>query len=132
MSMFNKSKSDQLSSLMLRLGLAYVFLYAGIDAIIHPQVWIDFLPPIAFEYAPMKLVLDMFSISQILIALALLWRKTSFYGAAVSAVTLAGITISSLVMDLSSILIVFRDIGLFFAAAGLMFLELPAFLRRKN
>jgi hypothetical protein len=130
--MFTKSKSDQLTSLSLRLGLAFVFAYAGIDAIREPAVWAAFLPPIAFKYAPMKLVLDGFSFSQIILAAALLWRKSSFYAAAVSAATLAGITISSLIMDPSSILIVFRDIGLFFAAIALMFAEIPVWLTKKK
>ena len=130
--MLTKAKSEQLTRIMLRLGLAYVFAYAGIDAIREPNVWAGFLPPIAFKYAPMKLVLDGFSVSQLLLAAALLWNKTSFYAAAASAATLIGITVSSLIMDPSSILIVFRDIGLFFASVALMFADLPAFLIRKK
>ena len=130
--MLTKAKSDQLTRIMLRLGLAYIFLYAGIDAIREPNVWAGFLPPIAFKYAPMKLVLDSFSVSQLLLAAALLWNKTSFYAAAVSAATLIGITVSSLIMDPSSILIVFRDIGLVFASVALMFADLPSFLTRKK
>ncbi len=130
--MLTKARSDQFASLMLRIGLAFTFAYAGIDAIREPAVWAAFLPPIAFKYAPMKLVLDGFSISQIILALALLWRKTSFYAAAASAATLAGITISSLIMDPSSILIVFRDVGLFFASVALLFADVPAKLLRKK
>lgn len=127
-----KAKSDQVLSLMLRIGLAFTFAYAGIDAIREPAVWAAFLPPIAFKYAPMNLVLDGFSISQLVLTIALLWKKSSFYAAAVSATTLAGITISSLIMDPSSILIVFRDIGLFFASIALMFAEIPQKLLRKK
>ena len=130
--MLTKAKSAQLESLMLRLGLAFVFAFAGIDAIREPAVWAAFLPPTAFKYLPMKLVLDGFSISQLVLAAALLWRKTSFLAAATSAATLAGITISSLVMDPSSMLIVFRDIGLFFASIALIFVDIPAKLIRKN
>ncbi len=130
--MFTAAKSAQLQSLMLRIGLAFVFAYAGIDAIREPAVWAGFLPAIAFKYAPMKLVLDGFSISQLVLAAAILWRKTSFYAAAASAATLLGITISSLIMDPSSILIVFRDVGLVFASIALMFIELPSWLIRKK
>ncbi len=130
--MITNARSDQLLSLMLRVGLAFTFAYAGIDAIREPNVWAGFLPPIAFKYAPMKLVLDGFSVSQLVLAAALLWRKTSFYAAAASAATLAGITISSLILDPSSILIVFRDVGLFFASLALLFSEIPAKLLRKK
>jgi ABC-type Mn2+/Zn2+ transport system permease subunit len=132
MHMITKVRSDQLLSLMLRFGLAFTFAYAGIDAIREPEVWSAFLPPIAFKYAPMKLVLDGFSVSQLILAAALLWKKSAFFAAAASAATLAGITISSLVMDPNSMLIVFRDIGLFFASVGLMFAEVPKKLLRKG
>jgi len=130
--MITKTKSDQLLSLMLRLGLAFVFAYAGIDAIREPGVWIGFLPPIVTKLAPMKLVLDGFSISQLALAAALLWRKSSFYAASISTLTLTGIVVNSLIMDPSSMLIVFRDIGLVFASLALMLAELPAFLTRKK
>ncbi len=130
--MITKARSDQFLSLTLRFGIAFTFAYAGIDAIREPDVWAAFLPPIAFKYAPMKLVLDGFSVSQLILAAALVWKRSSFYAAVVSAATLAGITVSSLVMDPNSILIVFRDIGLFFASLGLMFAELPKKLLRKS
>lgn len=100
--------SPLVTSLCLRIGLAFTFAYAGVDALIEPDVWIGFMPPFLMGVIPDKLLLDGFSLSQLVLAAAILWRKTSAYAGMVSALLLAGITLTSF----GQMLIVFRDIGL--------------------
>lgn len=104
-------KNAKLVSWFLRIGLAFVFLYAGIAAFVEPEVWMGYLPMLIQHGA----ILEAFSIIEILLALSLLSGKFLRYASSLAALMLAGIIITNLsVMD-----IVFRDIGIFFSAVAL-------------
>lgn len=114
-----------IASWLLRSGLAFVFLYAGIDGLLNPIRWLGFMPEFMTVIAPAETMLSAFSVFEIILAAALLWNVTVFYAALVAAGMLAGMT----VFNLSALLIVFRDIGLAAAALALAALHLPAYLK---
>jgi uncharacterized membrane protein YphA (DoxX/SURF4 family) len=104
-----------LTSILLRIGLAVVFLYAAIASFVEPAVWIGYLPTFVANSSSAGLLLKVVSVIEILVSLWLLSGKKTFYAAIVSALMLAGI----IVTNLASIDIIFRDFGLFFAALAL-------------
>jgi len=101
--------------LILRFGLVFVFLYAGIAGLVNPDSWIGFVPDIVEIFISRDLFLTIFSIAEILLGLWLIFGKQKFYPSLVSSVFLAAITLP----NLGSLEIIFRDIGLFFAAIAL-------------
>lgn len=105
-------QQTKLASFLLRVGLASVFLYAAVAALLDPVAWIGFLP----AWMPIKsTVLFLFSSYEILLALWLLSNKKVMYAAGLSALTLlAIITQNILALDL-----VFRDVAILFAALAL-------------
>ncbi|MFB6246199.1 MAG: hypothetical protein ABEI74_01240 [Candidatus Pacearchaeota archaeon] len=107
------------ASFFLRLGLAFAFLYAGIDSLINPQNWIGFIPQFVANIIDPKIFLDVFSVFEIVLGVWLLSAWRSFEAAIVSALVLAGMTLT----NLSLFNIIFRDISLVFAAIGLAVLE---------
>ncbi len=102
-----------------RLALAFVFLYAAISSLADPLSWVGFFPAWvgASNYS-----LAFFSIGEGLLALWLISGKKGFYAAIAAAVVLAVIVLT----NLESMIIVFRDVGLFLAALSLAVLEKKA------
>ena len=108
-------KRNDLVLLSLRLGLAFVFLYAVVGSFMNPDAWIGYFPKFLTTLVPGNLLLPLFSGYEIVLALWLLSGKKVFIPAAISAATMLGIV----VFNLSLLDVTFRDIGLFFAAVAL-------------
>lgn len=106
-------------SILLRVGLAPVFLYAGLDSLFDPQEWIGYVPGWIGSVMPREAFLFAHGIFEIAIGAAL------FFGVALRPVALAAL------FDMAAILVLygvddatFRDFGLLFMALAL-YLERP-------
>lgn len=114
----NGMDKQKLASLLLRVGLAFVFAYAAISALVLPDVWIGFYPEFIRNILPEQLLLYSHSALEILLALWLLSGKKTFYAA-----LFAGIWILSIILGtLDAFLITFRDVSIFFSAVALAIL----------
>mgnify|MGYP000586644279 CR=1 FL=1 len=104
--------------LILRLGLAFVFIYAASGSLITPSDWIGYLPLWVRDRLPGELLLQLFAIYELLLAAWLLSGWRLFWSATLTALTLAGIVFSTL----GAFVLVFRAAGLLAAATALAFL----------
>lgn len=102
-------------SLLLRIGLAGVFLYAAVSASINPDNWIGYLPQFLRNVFPAKTLLVLFNIYETVLSVWLLSGWKTFYSAILSVLTLIGIIVTSL----GALDITFRDFGLLFTAIAL-------------
>ena len=109
------TKNIKNPSLFLRLGLAFVFIYAAISAFFNPQAWVGFVPSFIENTITRGYVLFVHYIINLLIGFWLLSGKKQFYAAIASCIMLAGIILG----NFSSFPVTFRDVGLFFAAVTL-------------
>lgn len=100
---------------LLRIGIAGVFLYAGIFSLLFPQNWIGYLPTFFHGLIPDTTLLLGFSLYELLLAGWILSTKQTFYASVVACVTLIGIIFANF-RDLD---ILFRDIAIIFAALSL-------------
>jgi len=100
---------------VLRIGIAFSFLYAGLSIIINPIAWSAFVPLWISNIFPGNTFLFSHGITDIVIALWLLSGRAIYYGALVAAFFLLLIV----VVNLGALDIVFRDISIFFAAIAL-------------
>lgn len=105
--------------IVLRVGLAFAFLYAATSAFRDPQAWIGFFPPFLRTAIPQDLLLRGFELSHVVLALWLLSGKKGASAALVSSCAFAGIVI----FNVSQLDILFRDISLFSAAVALYYLN---------
>jgi len=102
------------------MGLAFVFLYAGISIISDPQSWIGFIPSSFLDNLLSKgSLLYIHAGLDIIAGLWLLFNKWIFYGSILATLDLAGI----IIFNLGAIDIIFRDIGLLFSALALVILS---------
>jgi len=102
---------------LLRVGLAFVFAYAGFDALREPQAWTGYLPHFLAASSNAAMYMKTFAVVELVLAAALLLGVYLRYAAALAAVMLAGIV----VLNPNSLIITFRDVGLALMAAALMF-----------
>ena len=107
-----------LSNLLLRIGLAFVFLYAGMGAFINPNSWVGFIPNIG-NFITKAILLQIHSIINVLLALWLLSNKKIFYASIISSIFLFAI----IIFNLNSFEIVFRDVAILLMAIALSVLS---------
>ena len=109
------------AALLLRVGLGFVLLYAAWSSFVEPLSWIGFFPDFLFRLGIKEgLVLGGFSFLEIGIALWLLWGKKLIIPSLSAAALLLGVAL----FNIGALDILFRDIGLAFAAFALFVLAL--------
>ena len=106
-------------SYLLRLGLAFVFIYAGIASFVNPSDWIGFFPLFLRNLLNNNLLLIGHSAFEVVLGLWLLTGKWPFYSSVISAVAIFGI----IIFNLGSMDIIFRDVAILFMALSLVLLS---------
>ncbi len=109
------NNNSRLAAIILRWGLAFVFFYAAVAALLDPQGWIDYFPTFMLKLFPSQLLLTGFSYAQIILAAWLFWGKKLLWSSGIAILMLAGITLATL----NVFTVTFRDVGLLFAAIAL-------------
>lgn len=109
----------QLPVLILSFGLAFVFLYAGVSSLVNPQLWTSYLPQFIGNFIALDVAIKFIAVYEIVLGLLLVSGKFRKIAAALSALTLAGIIVSSL----NQFVITFRDVGLLLMAVALFLID---------
>jgi len=113
--MTNNTKT---ASLLLRVGLASVLIYAAIAATITPSHWLSFLPSMATKHIDAHTLLKMFSFYELALGLWLLSNWKLKWAAILTVLTMLGAIFS----NIHAFETTFRDVAIAFAAAALYFL----------
>ena len=79
-----KINEKKLVSFFLRIGLATVFLYAGIGAFLNPTAWVGFIPLWLGKMIPVNTFLSIHAVFDITIGLWLMTGKKTFYASLVA------------------------------------------------
>ncbi len=68
--------SDRIAQLVLRIGVAFAFLYPPFNALSDPDSWIGYFPVFAKGYVSNEVLLHTFGVVEVVIALWILsgWR----------------------------------------------------------
>ena len=112
-------QNEKLAILFLRVGIATVFLYASVAAMLDPNSWIGFFPEFLRNIFPEKLLLYTHSIAELILALWIFSGWKMFYAGLLS----AGALLTIIIANITLFDIVFRDIAIFFAALVLAVLS---------
>jgi uncharacterized membrane protein YphA (DoxX/SURF4 family) len=111
-------RSPQAAVWSLRLGLAFVFAYAGVSSLREPAEWIGYLPSFLYHASFATTLLKLFAVGELVLAVWLLVGRYLRCAAVLAFLLLAGIT----VVNVSQFVITFRDVGLALMALALLFL----------
>lgn len=103
------------TNLLLRLGVAFAFLYPAVDALLDPYSWIGYFPKFMHGFLPAMALLHGFGATEALIALWILSGKNIFLPSAVATFMLVAIVF----FNLQDFQIVFRDVSIAAMSAAL-------------
>lgn len=108
-----------LSERILRIALAFSFIYPAISAWFNPFAWIGYFPPFLLDMVGQydMLLLHAFGISEIAIGLWLIFGKRIWWPSVLALVYLIGIV----VFNLNQMDVIFRDITIAAIALALMY-----------
>lgn len=113
--MITIDSQKNLATLLLRVGLAIMLVYAAVGSLVNPREWIGYFPSMLTDLMPANILLKIFSVYELSLAAWLLSGVCLRWAALFCAATLGGIVVANL--DL--LIITFRDIALIFAALAL-------------
>lgn len=108
-------EKNKLASLILRLGIAFSFIYAAVFAFVNPTNWIGYIPDFLTFGLDKIIFLKIHSVLDLILGLWLLSGRKVFYSSIVSAVVLFGIVI----LNFGQMEVVFRDVSILLAAVAL-------------
>ena len=112
---------DLLARFVLRVGVAFAFLYPPINAWTNPFDWIGYFPPFTRGIVPDDVLLHGFGVVELVIAVWILWGRNIFWPAAAATLMLLGIV----VFNMNNFIVIFRDLSIAAAAASLALMNLP-------
>lgn len=105
------------ADLILRIGVAFAFLYPPINALGDPQAWIGYFPPFLQQFGNALTMLYIFGIVEVGIAFWILSGWKIVLPALLAAAMLVGIV----VFNLPEFQVLFRDLSIAAAALALAF-----------
>jgi len=111
-----ENKNEKTAWLLVRVGIAFAFLYPAVMAHIDPEAWLSFFPQFVLNMnIPQALLLGGFSVVHAIIAFWILSGKKIFIPSLLAAFFLAGV----LAFNWSGMDVLFRDISLLLVCLAL-------------
>src|SRR5581483_8336957 len=111
--------NTKIVAVLLRVGLALVFLYAAISSLRQPLEWAGFLPHFLTQSLSGTTLIRLFAVYELVLVAWLLSGKFTKYCALLCSATLLGIVVT----NPSQLITTFRDVGLAFMSLALYFTE---------
>lgn len=100
--------AERIAHIVLRLGLAFAFLYPPINALFDPLSWVGYFPQFVRGYVPDEILLHAFGVVEIVIALWILSGWRIFWPSLVATLMLLGIV----VFNVPNFQVLFRDLSI--------------------
>lgn len=110
------------ATLLLRLGVAFAFLFPPANALIDPYYWIGYVPNFLDAIVPDMAMLYLFGIVEVVIGLWILSGKRIFIPSVAATALLALIVL----LNLNDFQVLFRDVPIALMALALAVLNRPA------
>lgn len=103
----------------LRLGLAFVFIYASVEIFISPERFLKYVPELMRTAIPADIFLPVFGVSELVLAAWLISGWKGAYPSMLSALMMVAIV----ACNMEHFQILFRNVAIGFGALALVFLE---------
>ena len=104
-----------MTSLLLRIGVAFAFLYPAIKAIFDPLSWLSYFPDFMLGIVPDMVLLHSFGVLEAVIAIWILSGKKIFIPSILATLILAAI----IIIHSSGMDVIFRDVPILLMAVAL-------------
>jgi len=113
---------ERISLILVRIAVAFPFLYAAVAGLLDPFSWVGFLPDFTERIMDPFLALKLFGLAEIILALWILTGFKQQISAGISSLLLLGI----IIQNFSILDVIFRDISIFLASIALIFMSKEA------
>lgn len=110
------------ADLLLRLSVAFAFLFPPLNAFVDPYSWIGYFPHFLHSIVPDMVMLHAFGLIEVVLALWVLSGRRIF----VPSLICAGLLLIIVVFNLSDFSVLFRDVSIALAALALAAAHRPA------
>ena len=114
--------NNRLANLILRLGVAFAFLYAGIGGFISPDTWVGWFPKFMRDLVPELLLLQIWGVYEIVTAIWILSGWKIFIPSALASLSLLGL----IIFNLNAMDVIFRDVTILCATIALAIQSYPS------
>ena len=111
--------ANTIAKWLLRIGLAFVFIYASVEIYIHPDNFLKYIPKFMLDVLPIDLFLSSFGVLEVALAVWLLTGWKGEYPSFLSLLLIVGIV----VFNMQHFQILFRNVAIGFGALALTVLE---------
>lgn len=111
--------AERKAYLVLRVGIAFAFLYPPINALFDPDSWIGYFPSFMHGFLPDLVLLHAFGVVEIIIALWILSGWKIFWPSIAATAILAGIVI----FGYRDFQVLFRDVTIAMMSFSLVLLS---------
>ena len=112
-----KMDTQKISNLLLRVGVAFAFLYPPVNALSNPDSWIGYFPKFIHGIVPDLVLLHSFGLIEVIIALWILSGKKIFWPSLIATAMIVTIVLA----NLNNFEILFRDLYIAAMALSLVF-----------
>jgi uncharacterized membrane protein YphA (DoxX/SURF4 family) len=116
------SNREKIAWLIVRIGVAFCFLYAGIAGFINPDAWVGWFPKFMRDIVPEMLLLQIWGVYEIVTGLWILSGKKIFIPSLLASLSLAGL----IVFNFGTMDVIFRDVTILTATIALSVLNFPS------
>lgn len=106
---------------LLRLGVAFAFLFPPVNAFLDPYAWVGYFPSFVGDIFPEMVVLHVFGLIEIVIGLWILSGRRIFIPSVVGAALLLLIV----AFNMGDFQVLFRDVSIAFMALALAVTHRP-------
>ncbi len=104
---------------LLRIGLAFVFIYAAVEIHFHPENFLKYVPLFVSHAVPVNTFLPVFGIGEIILSL---WVLSGWHGRVASMICFL-ILVAIIVPNMAYFSVLFRNVAVALGALALFVLE---------
>jgi hypothetical protein len=114
------TNKNEVAKWLLRIGLAFVFIYASVEIYLNPHNFIKYIPSSILNMFPLHLFLHSFGVIEVGLAFWLLSGWKGVYPSLISVAMIVGIVI----FNMEHFQVLFRNVAIGFGGLALLVLEM--------
>ena len=114
------NNNNETAKWLLRVGLAFVFIYASAEIYLNPANFIKYVPSFILNSVPLDLFLNLFGVIEVALAAWLLSGWKGAYPSIISVAMIVGIV----VFNIEHFQVLFRNVAIGFGGLALLVLEI--------